>query len=164
MKAFNIRLSNKNDFEEVFRIWLQSQKMATGNAIPSGDVQTLKSELHKLFYNTSRAIFYVAETDPNTLVGWQALLPLLSNPLISEYTAQSSTYIDIEYYNNNVATKLLKYAITDAKRLKIEHIYGWVKADNNAINEISSKFSKLKYSIPASNNLPSFNLYIVEVK
>src|SRR2546423_7937881 len=122
MVNINIRKSNENDFERIFEIWIQNQKQATGKEIPSTTELELKEELNRLFFHTPHSFFYVAELESKQIIGWQALLPLISNPFIGKYTAQSSTYVERNYLNMDVGSKLFEYALADAKKIGIDHI------------------------------------------
>ncbi len=166
MSDFTIRISNQKDFERIFEIWLDNQKQAIGKQSEPSTVETLKAEFFSLYTEARRAVFYVAELESGQVIGWQALLPLLSNPLISKYMAHSSTYVDKAFFNKNIGSKLVEYAVTDAKRLGIEHIYGWVKDENIESNRIAEDFAEFKFFIPGSenNNLPNFNMYVIVVK
>lgn len=165
MSEYTIRLSVATDFERIFAIWVENQNQAIGKQSEPNKVELLKQELWGLFSN-ARSVFYVAELPSKQIIGWQALLPLLSNPLLSKHTAQSNTYVDMKYFNEDIGTKLVEFAVNDAKRLGIDQIYGWVKADNVSINRIAQKFTEQKIFIPrpANNNLPDINLYIISVK
>jgi len=166
MADFTIRISDEKDFDRLFEIWLDNQSQAIGKQPDPSTVEALRAELSRLFFLTPRSVFYVAELASKQIIGWQALLPLLSNPLVGRYTAQSSTYIDRKFFDKNVGSQLVEFAVADAKRLGIDHIYGWVKADNIATNKIAENFETHKFFIPhpESKNLPDFNLYVIVVK
>jgi len=165
MENIKIRISNETDFERIFEIWLENQSQAIGKHVDSTDIEGFRQDLSRLFFKTPRCFFYVAELESRQIIGWQGLLPLLSNPIVGKYMAQSSTYIDKTFVNRDVGSRLVEYAVNDAKRLGIEHIYGWVKADNAATNKISENFNTHKFFIPSPNGggLPDFNLYVVIV-
>ena len=166
MENFNIRISNETDFERIFEIWLENQTEAIGKQVQPAIIGKLKEDLFYLFSKTPSSIFYVAEAAPDQIIGWQSLIPLFANPLMSKYAAQSSTYVDKKFLNVDVGTALVKYAVTDAKRLGIDHIYGWVRADNHATNKIAGNFKTHKFFIPHSDseNLGDYNLYILVVE
>jgi len=160
MLNFEIRPSNSADFEQMFEIWVQSQKQATGKR--TDEPSEMKDCFRKLFFDTPLAHFYVAESTSMQIVGWQALLPLISNPNIGRYTAQSSTYVSRDFLANDLGSRLFEHAIADAKRLGIDHVYAWVKTDNEAANSIAERFRKHRFKIPGTDGrLPDFYLYIV---
>jgi L-amino acid N-acyltransferase YncA len=166
MENITIRKSNESDFHRIFEIWLQNQDQAIGKKIESVSVEELKNELFQLFSKTPRSIFYVAELESNQIIGWQSLIPLFANPLISKYAAQSSTYVDRKFLNIDVGSALIKFAVTEAKKIGIDHIYGWVRSDNLATNKIADNFKTHKFFIPhsESGNLGDYNLYILIVE
>ena len=162
MSNLDVRISTEADFEEIFQIWLENQQQATGRILSQTESSTFKAEFLRLFFHVPHAIFYVAESASKELVGWQALLPLLSNPILGKYTAQSSTYVKKTFFKHDAGGRLFEYAITDAKRLGIDHVYAWVKTDNAAANKIAGRFNGYKFLIPGTvGNLPDFNLYVI---
>ena len=162
MLSFNIRTGTESDLGEIYGIWIANQLLATGTAADANEASTLEAEFHRLFFHSPRAVFYVAESTSGEIVGWQALLPLISNPLIGKYTAQSSTYVKRTFFQSDVGSQLFGYAISEAGRLGIDHVYAWVKTDSTAANQIARKFKGYKFEIPGTpDHLPDFNLYII---
>lgn len=166
MKNFTIRISKESDFERIFEIWLENQGQAIGKQAEPGALTMYKEDLFHLFARTNRSVFYVAESDAGQIIGWQSLLPLFANPLVSRYAAQSSTYVDRKSANEEIGTALVEFALKDAKRLGIDHIYGWVRADNIPMNKVANHFKTHKFHVPHSHsgNLADFNLYILIVE
>ncbi|WP_207436036.1 GNAT family N-acetyltransferase [Sabulibacter ruber] len=166
MLTFNIRESNENDFEPIFDIWVKNQGQALGKPLPLENIGEFKQELFRVFSNVSQSVFYVAHLESGQIIGWQALTPVFSNPLLSKLIAQSSTYVDKEFFKENVGQNLFNYAVNDARRIGISQIYGWVKPGNNAAERIAENFKHHKLFIPnpANGNVPAFNLYVIEVE
>src|SRR4030095_843188 len=94
MQNFTIREYVHDDFELVFQIWLDSQARATGKTIPASAINSHRSELKRLFCDTPNTIIYVAVSPLGRVIGWQSIMPLLSNPFLSKFVAQSSTYVE----------------------------------------------------------------------
>jgi L-amino acid N-acyltransferase YncA len=163
METYTIRDSRKEDFDSVFAIWLENQSQAIGKSVSAETAKPYKDELFHQFNEDKYSHFYIAENTNNRIVGWQALLPVISNPLLRKYAAQSNTYVTKDYHDSDIGYQLVEHAVYDAKRHGIEQIYGWVKADNSAINKIAQKFTSLKLNITKTNNLPDITLYVIQV-
>ncbi|HRG83802.1 MAG TPA: GNAT family N-acetyltransferase [Chitinophagaceae bacterium] len=163
MNSYIIRNSRKEDFESVFAIWLENQSQAIGKTVSAKTAEPYKNELYHQFNDDKYSHFYIAENSKNQIIGWQALLSVISNPLLKMYAAQSNTYVTKDYHDSDIGYQLVAHAVNDAKRHGIEQIYGWVKADNSAINKIAQKFTSLKLNITKTDNLPDINLYVIQV-
>lgn len=157
---FEIRSSQVTDFNRIFEIWIQHQESATGRNIAASEVHSLKENLSRLFLNTSESTFYVAVLE-SKIIGWHALLPVIANPTISRYAAQTSTYVDTQFFNQGVASRLVRHGINKAKQLGIDHIYYWIRTDNPSANKAISKFESTRFVIPARNKMPEFYLYVI---
>src|SRR5689334_11178032 len=101
MFTYKIRYANPDDFNRIFEIWLENQTVATGKCIEANMVGIFREEMFHTF-SLSRSRYYVAVSDSNKVIGWQSLTPLFSNPALSPYIAQSSTYVDRSFYKSDV--------------------------------------------------------------
>jgi len=165
MSNYKIRTALARDFDRIFEIWLENQVIATGKSVERNMVEIFKKHLFHTF-SLSNSHYYVAVSNSNKVVGWQSLTPLFSNPNLSPYIAQSSTYVDKDFLNNDVGQSLFEYAYKEAKQIGIDHIYGWVKPDNTPSHKIAANFKHHKCLIPGSSsgNIPEFNIYVIVVE
>ena len=161
---FTIRESLEEDFELIFQIWMDNQAEATGHAIADSAINCRRGDLKRLF-RMPDSKYYVAVSGSGRVIGWQSIMPLLSNPTLSKHIAQSSTYVEVGNVNRNIGTMLLAEALRGAKKKGFEQVYGWIRSDHAVANQFALRFGTLRCHIPGSvsGNVPDFNLYVVDL-
>jgi L-amino acid N-acyltransferase YncA len=158
----NIKIASEKDFDDIFRIWKDGQKYTT-NQDPLRDEayirETLKAQLKQ-----KDAHFFVAVSTDGEIIGWQSLIPLHHNPLMSNKIVESSTYVSDKHLNMNVGYDLLKFACGFARYIEAEFIFSWTLSTNKQLSRLAQKLNWQlvgELPIPNKNPLAASMLYYV---
>jgi L-amino acid N-acyltransferase YncA len=158
----NIKIASDKDFDDIFRIWQDGQKYTT-NQDPLRDEayirETLKAQLKQ-----KDAHFFVAVSTDGEIIGWQSLIPLHHNPLMSNKIVESSTYVSEKHLNMNVGYDLLKFACGFARYIEAEFIFSWTLSTNKQLSRLAQKLNWQligELPIPNKNPLAASMLYYV---
>jgi L-amino acid N-acyltransferase YncA len=128
--SYRIRLAQISDFDRVFQIWKINQKASSGRTIKAQEEENLKREFWKLFSNPKGYFFVAYEIESLEIIGWQSLLPVINNPLLSKYVSEISTYVYPNYFGLNIGSRLLEFGCNYAANTDIQVMLGWVKSNN----------------------------------
>ena len=149
----NIRIASEKDFDDIFRIWQDGQKYSI-NPDPLRDELFIREEL-KAQLKQKDAHFFVAVSTDGQIIGWQSLIPLIHNPLMSNKVVESSTYISERHLNMNVGYDLLKFACGFARYIEAEFIFSWTLSTNKQLIRLAQKLNwQLVGELPIPNKNP----------
>jgi L-amino acid N-acyltransferase YncA len=162
MTDIKIRACRESDFKRVFEIWIQNQFQASQKRVDPAELGALQADFSNVYFNPINPRSFVAVSS-SEVIGWYALMPLLSNPLFKNAAVQTSIYVDQNFFSRSVGTRLLEHAIREARETGIDHMYGWIRRDNPIANKLLEKCNTHQFFIPASKrkNMPDFNLYVI---
>ncbi len=129
---FGLRLALPQDFDRIYKIWEINQAASTGKQIQKKESDNLKKEFRGLFQNAKGFFFVAYQTDNQQVVGWQSILPLVNNPLLSENITETSVYIDPMYLGKGIGSLLFGHTCKYLKRTEVRIVIAWIKAKNVA--------------------------------
>lgn len=100
------------------------------------------------------------------LIGWQSILPCRSAPFVFKNYAESSTYVNANLYDKGIGTKLLQYAVNDAKEnSELMYVTAYISEKNHRIHKVASEVGFQRIGIlPRSSKdkiLPEIAFWIV---
>ena len=167
MEKFRIREFEPKDKESIFSIWAMNQDLATGFAFVAETDASIEHEFYKNYFSAPAPVFLVAEsTETQDILGWASVLNFIHNPILTRFIGEASIYLDRYYLDVEIGTALIKAAFAKAATTDIRHIYGWIRAENEAMIKLAEEFcGKDLAEIPTSldGKLDGFYLYFYNV-
>ncbi len=138
-KELTIQFATINDLPEVVAIYNQAirSRCATGD-IEEFSVKDRIDWFHK--FNNNTYPLYIAKIK-NKIVGYCYLTAYRPGRKAMSKVAEISYYIDYNFHKKGIGTTLLKYVITDCKRLKKENLLAFILDINNSTIGILKKFN-----------------------
>lgn len=115
-----IRLATIEDLPIIVNIYNQ----AIRSRCATGDMDEFKTEDRVNWfkkYNADSFPIYVAEID-KTVVGFCTISPYREGRRAMSAVAEISYYLDYSFHKQGIGTALLKYAISDCRRIGVEHL------------------------------------------
>lgn len=154
--------------EPMYEIW----KAGTFVTFSSDTLDISKEEAFykKLFttrINEQDSIFKIwGYFENEKLIGWQSILPCRSAPFVFKNYAESSTYVNANLYDKGIGTKLLQYAINDAREnSELMYVTAYISERNHRIHKVASEVGFQRIGIlPRSKKdkiLPEIAFWIV---
>ena len=133
----DIRLAKDEDFETIFRIWLDGIENSFDKNVIA---ETVLKDKFKENFNSRKGIFnfWIAEHN-NEILGWQSLIKTSYNPFRENLYAESSTYIDKQCRFKGVGQMLIDYVMKEAEKSQLEYILGFVSVANKAARKITKE-------------------------
>ncbi len=125
---------HKNDFDQVYKILMESWDKAYSSFIPTEDLtyylnQTYNTAKLEELFNSENVFCFVAEVD-NKAVGWLKL----SNDKVENRFYLSSIYILPEFQKLKIGKQLMEIALTNAKGNGFSEI--WIGVMDKNINAL----------------------------
>ena len=129
MDDITIRQAETCDVDQVTKIWADNSALALGFAPNDGcDYQEYFAQ--KIANQTAAFKIWVAESTEGSILGWQSLLPTRNNPAILNLTAESSTYVALDHRYKGVGTAVMRHALRQAERSRLQWVIGFTLASN----------------------------------
>lgn len=121
-----IRQADLTDLSEIARIWRTGQPISTGIKVPSQKQAELwlKDRLEKQDDNFQ--VWVAVSDSEQKIIGWQSLCPFTQQPLINQFWAESSTYIDVNNRYRGIGHALLQHALNHSKSTSLEYVFGFI--------------------------------------
>jgi L-amino acid N-acyltransferase YncA len=98
--------------------------------IPDDARDYRESFAEKIASQTTEFKIWVAESVQSSILGWQSLLPTQNNPAIRPFVAESSTYVAVDNEYKGVGTAIMRHALKQAERSRLQRVVGFVLASN----------------------------------
>ena len=137
-----IRFAKPEDLSTIVKIFNQAVRARLNGALQEFTVAERKSWFNK--FNKDKHPIYVAEIK-GKVVGYCYLSPYRPGRQAMNKIAEISYYIHFDYHRKGIATKLIKHAIADCKRLGKESLLAILLDANNASVAILEKFNFEKW-------------------
>ena len=157
------RESVKSDISRCFEIWCDSATKSSG--LDMTDKEKTASDFFDMF-QSANSITTVALDQQDNIIGWQGLFRLIVHPLMGQYTAQVSIYLDRHSDVRGLASKLTQYTFKIGRDRGIEQVYAWITANNKAAIRLARKFA-VKEIVTVKSDLghvPNLYLFIINLK
>lgn len=160
--GFHLRMVEPDDVNRCYEIWRQGMQ-----SMMSADKKS-EARIRKKFtesFNHPDHIITVVTNPSGLVIGWQAVFPLMWNPIIGPSTGQISTYFDTTMQVPGLGPAITKCTIAIARERGIEHIYSFVKSDNRGGALLSTKFACERVSVKGSTKgaVPDFHIFIFDI-
>jgi L-amino acid N-acyltransferase YncA len=134
MEHFRIRQAEARDAEHIARIWTHGSALSLGYMPDSADYASYFAG--KIASQTLEFKVWLAEATDGSILGWQALLPCRNNPVILHLMAESSTYVAREDTKKGVGLAVMRHALKEAEKSKLQYVIGFVLASNKPMLKI----------------------------
>jgi L-amino acid N-acyltransferase YncA len=150
---FEIRDATPDDVPAIANIWRKGLAVSLGF-----DAEFLEAESYfaRCVSMQSKAFkFWVVTDDAGKILGWESLLPSRANPIMRNFFAEVSTYVDPLCGVHHLGTALIKRATEHADNSSLQYITGIVSTSNGLICHILSKAGFIEVGrIPRSTKEP----------
>lgn len=128
VKDYVIRQATNTDAPEVARIWAEGSAASLGFQVASEHYERYFAE--KIASQTDEFKLWLAESPNGSVLGWQSLFPTRNNPAISDFTAESSTYVSVHNTAKGVGRSVMLHALKYAEQTRLQWVIGWVLKSN----------------------------------
>lgn len=146
-----IRKAEPNDFDSIWKIWLQNQPSINPYDLKGLDFDNLKDEMCMIFKSIKKPFVYLVAEQNNEICGWISVLPIKNNPVLRLYHAEASVYVSNAHIGSGAGYRLIKHMCHYVKSTPLKYIYGWSHHENSPVNKIVAKLGWYSVgSIPKS--------------
>ena len=124
----SIRIANESDWPRIVEIY--NEAVATGYSTADTVPVTIESKRDWLESHTADRYPIYVEEDGQSIAGWCSLSAYRPGRLALRHTAEISYYVSVSHWRKGVASRLIRHAIEDAKRLDFRSYFGILLESN----------------------------------
>lgn len=139
LNKIKIRIANSKDWQSIIDIYNQAVSEGGKTADTEPVIIEQRKEWLKL-HNQKRYPLLVAESD-HKVIGWCGVSPHRPGRKALEITAEISYYIDINFRNKGIASRLIEKAIQESRQNGIKNLYALLLEINSPSICILKKFN-----------------------